>query len=373
MRKRGNLRKITICIIVLCLLHYSYNAVLGGRLPSAFDHAAGINPNGAQSWLDLLPNILKGLDLLATDDGDKRGDEQPSDMQLSDTIEVWNGEEALSMKLEEYIVHVVAAEIPASYAEEALKAQAVAARTYAVKHMLGEERCKSGHTICTDHTCCQAYLTTEELRTHWGTAFDKYFNKICAAVNETSGEVIVCDGKLITAVYHSSSGGRTENCEAVFAVALPYLVSVESAGEESSPEFSNETTYTSSEFVSKVNEAFPQANMSTPVGSVDIWDRTESGRVKLVRLGDTVVTGQQMRSAFKLHSTNFSFEITKDEVKITCLGYGHGVGMSQCGANAMAKDGADYLEILTHYYTGVDITKLDLPSDESYFFSLWRV
>lgn len=366
MRKRGSFRKITICIIVLCLLHYSYNAALGGRL----DQPAPSGPNGGQSWLDLLPNILKGLDLIATDDGE---DEQPSEMQIPDTIEVWNGEEALSMKLEEYIVHVVAAEMPASYAEEALKAQAVAARTYAVKHMLGEERCKSGYTICTDHTCCQAYLTTEELHSSWGTAFDRYFNKICSAVSDTKSEVIVCDGELITAVYHSSSGGRTENCEAVFAMALPYLVSVESAGEESSPEFSKETTYTASEFVSRVNEAFPLANMKTPVGSVDIWDRTESGRVKLVRLGDTVVTGQQMRNAFKLHSTNFSFEINRNEVKITCLGFGHGVGMSQCGANAMAKEGADYLEILTHYYTGVDITRINLASDESYFLGLWRV
>ena len=121
---------------------------------------------------------------------------------------------------------------------------------------------KSGHTICTDYACCQAFLTTEQLRERWGSSFEDYYARIEAAVHETEGLVLTSGGELVTALYHSSSGGRTENCEAVFAVALPYLVSVESGGEEDSPEFTSETYH--GQFISKVNSAFPDAQMSDP-------------------------------------------------------------------------------------------------------------
>lgn len=311
-----------------------------------------------EQWqLDLLPNITAGLNLIAEIETKLDVDQE---IMKRTAIEVFDGEEVLKMGLEEYILHVVAAEMPASYDIEALKAQAVAARTYAAKHMTGEAKCKSGHTICTDHTCCQAFITTEKLILQWGTGFAKYYEKVLTAVLDTQGEVITCDGELITAVYHSSSGGMTEDSEAVFAMALPYLVSVESAGEEESPQYMDEKIYSEKEFIEIVNKEFPQAKMSMVDGKIDIWGRTDSGRVKLVSLGDTVITGQQMRDAFKLHSTNFSFEIGGGQVKIICIGYGHGVGMSQCGANVMAESGSDYYEILKHYYTGVEVEKLNM-------------
>ena len=245
--------------------------------------------------------------------------------------------------------------MPASFETEALKAQAVAARTFTVKHMAGEARCRSGHTVCTDPSCCQAYITVGQMKKSWGDRFDTYYNRIRDAVLSTAGQVLTSGGELVNAVYHSSSGGRTENSEAVFAVALPYLVSVESEGEETMPEFSSVKTYPREEFVAAVNAAFPDAMLSDPEKDVTVWERTESGRITIIRLGGTVVTGQQLRSALKLHSTNMLFSFTPDSVIITCYGYGHGVGMSQCGANAMAKRGADYTEILKHYYTGVEI------------------
>lgn len=316
--------------------------------------------------LDLLPNIRFGLNLIpqSSDNifglfGWQQVTKEPQNEEGL-KIEVWDEQDGVSvMELEEYIIHVVAGEMPASYAAEALKAQAVAARTFAMKHINGEAKCKSGHTICTDPSCCQACLSTDEMRASWGDSYNTYYQKLYDAVEATRGEVLTSDGKLISALYHSSSGGKTENSEAVFAVALPYLVSVDSEGEEDSPEYSDEKTFKNTELCELVNKAFPQANLSKPSDQIDIWGRTDSGRVKLVQLGGTVVNGQQFRTLLKLHSTNFSFKFSKDSVTITCIGFGHGVGMSQCGANAMAKRGSDYHEILEHYYTGVKITVMD--------------
>lgn len=317
--------------------------------------------------LDLLPNIRFGLNLIPQSSDNIFGlfgwplqmTKEPQDEEGL-KIEVWDEQDGVSsMELEEYIVHVVAGEMPASYESEALKAQAVAARTYAMKHIHGEAKCKSGYTICTDPGCCQACLSTDEMRASWGKSYDTYYQKLYDAVEATRGEVLTSDGELISALYHSSSGGKTEDSEAVFAVALPYLVSVDSEGEEDSPEYSDEKVFKNTELCALVNEAFPQANLTMPSDQIDIWGRTDSGRVKLVQLGGTVVNGQQFRTLLKLHSTNFSFKFSRDSVTITCIGFGHGVGMSQCGANAMAKRGSDYREILEHYYTGVEITAMD--------------
>ena len=224
---------------------------VGGRVPAP--RTAG----SVNAGLDLMPDIVSGLNLLAG--------EKYETIPSANGIGVWNGEEVVPMDTEDYIIHVTAAEMPATYEKEALKAQAVAARTFAMKHLTGELRCKSGHTICTDYACCQAFLTTEQLRERWGSSFEDYYARIEAAVHETEGLVLTSGGELVTALYHSSSGGRTENCEAVFAVALPYLVSVESGGEEDSPEFTSEKCYTTAEFISKVNSAFPDAQMSDPI------------------------------------------------------------------------------------------------------------
>lgn len=325
----------------------------------------GGSPKTARSTisLDLNPNITRGLDLVCKDappeEAHSRSDERCEELSSQPHIGVFDGSEVMPMTLEDYLIGVTAAEMPASYGIEALKAQAVAARTFTLKHMSGELRCKSGHTICTDHRCCQAYISVERMKRNWGEDFEAYYNKVRDAVVSTDGLALTSEGELVTALYHSSSGGKTEDCEAVFAVALPYLVSVESGGEESSPEFKSTVRYTKSEFIEKINAAFPDALMSDPEKDVDVWKRTDSGRISLIRLGGTVVSGQQLRNALSLKSTNIEFDIKEDSVEICCLGFGHGVGMSQCGANAMAKKGADFEEILKHYYTGVEIEKVE--------------
>lgn len=320
--------------------------------------------------LDLLPNIRKGLDLtfytasentaeLTAETSVPSATHAPVTTVNAASLGVWDGEKETTMSLEDYIIGVTAAEMPASYEIEALKAQAVAARTFTLKHMTGELRCKSGHTICTDYACCQAFVTVEQMRRNWGERFDRNYARIREAVLGTEGMVLTSGGQLVTALYHSSSGGRTEDCEAVFAVALPYLVSVESGGEESSPEYMAEKVYTREEFIRIINEKFPDAMMTDPKKDVEVWQRTDSGRIALIRLGGTVRTGQQLRTALNLHSTNVTFDIDENTVRLTCLGFGHGVGMSQCGANAMAKQGADYEAILKHYYTGVELTSME--------------
>lgn len=297
--------------------------------------------------LNLIPNITLGLELIGTD--------APPEAVCETRIGVFDGEKVLPMTLRDYLVGVTAAEMPAGYRIEALKAQAVAARTFTVKHITGELRCKSGHTVCTDHRCCQAYISIERMKRNWGERFDERYAKICEAVDSTADIVMTSGGELVTALYHSSSGGKTENCEAVFAVALPYLVSVVSAGEEDSPEYRSTVSFSKAEFNEKINTAFPDAQMKEPSADVEVWQRTDSGRVSLIRLGGTVVSGQQLRNALSLKSTNVEFDIEGDTVEISCLGFGHGVGMSQCGANAMAKEGADFETILKHYYTGIEL------------------
>ncbi len=344
--------------MIILVLIFDFIAVI--KLDKRDRAESGDGELGTQ--LDLLPNIRFGLNLLPSSGTggifallNLNTPSPTSEEEL--VIEVWDKQRgAFQMELEEYVFHVLAAEMPATYEQEALKAQAVAARTFVLHGITEGSSCKSGCTVCTDYSCCQAFISDAELHSMWGEKYEVYRNKLMSAVETTKGEVIVSGGKVISALYHASSGGRTEDCEAVFAVALPYLVSVESEGEEEFSQFSSEKRFDFAQLCEKVNSAYPDANLSEPDKQIDIWARTDSGRVKLVQLGETVISGQQLRSLLQLRSTNFTFEFEDETVIITCLGFGHGVGMSQCGADAMAKQGASYEQILKHYYTGTELT-----------------
>ena len=265
----------------------------------------------------------------------------------------------VNMELEEYLIGVVAGEMPASSEPAALCAQAVAARTFTALHMAGKAKCRSGCTVCDDPGCCQAYLSPDELASAWGEKYSEYIKKITTAVRETEGLVSVYDGELISAFYHASSGPATESSEEVFAMALPYLVSVDSR--EGDREMVTRQEFSAEEVVRRINLAYPEANMTLPLseGDLDIWGRTESGRVQLIRIGETVIPGGALRKVLGLKSTAFDVKKDGDTVTFTCLGYGHGVGMSQTGANEMAKEGAGFDEILKHYYTGTEIVPLE--------------
>jgi stage II sporulation protein D len=268
--------------------------------------------------------------------------------------------------LEEYVRGVVAAEMPAEFGVEALKAQAIAARTYAVSNMeqYNGTKCNqaNGGDIC-DTVHCQAYVEKDERFEGWPESKrGVYWNKITDAVKETLGQVLIYNGQVaIDVSYFSTSSGKTEDAAEVFSSNTPYLKSVKSPGEESSPKYKSIQSFSYNEAADKLNKTFPNSKVSASRLRSQITilsPRSSGGSVKQVKLGNITITGSQFRSALGLNSSNFELKFNKDNISITTYGYGHGVGMSQWGANAMSKEGKKYDEILKHYYQGVSIEKL---------------
>ncbi len=271
------------------------------------------------------------------------------------------GEALRQLPLEEYLIGVVAAEMPAGFAEQALEAQAVAARTRAAASMraLGGAGCArmAQADICSDSTHCQAWADEDALREKWGGDYAANRRKIADAVLATRGEVITFDGALIEVLYHASSGGVTEDVEHVFSQALPYLRGVDSPGEEGAKGYASAFRLSCAQAAGRLNDAFPKADVTADKlpGSLKIIERFDTGRVGKVQVGSAVVTGRELRQALGLSSTLFTLRFAGDELIVEQRGYGHGVGMSQVGADAMARAGSDHGAILRHYYTGVEI------------------
>ena len=268
------------------------------------------------------------------------------------------------MPLEEYVAGVVAAEMPADFAPEALKAQAVAARTYAVQksRLFSGEGCarRPEADVCTSSGCCQGCLSAARAREALGSGADSALAAAALAAASTEGEVVVFRGHPIRAMYHASAGGRTEDAENVYASALAYLRGVNSPGEEAYAQYSAETTRT----VSQLKDAFlcnddvVILDGLTLEEQFEILSRSDSGRVTSIRVGLTAMSGTDFRRALSLRSANFSMTFGDDSIRFSTLGFGHGVGMSQTGADAMARRGSDYAEILRWYYTDVEIARL---------------
>lgn len=264
--------------------------------------------------------------------------------------------------LEEYIVSVVSSEMPADFEIEALKAQSIAARTYlAAKKVKHCDKAGDGEICDTIH--CQVYMSKESRIEKWKDSDgEANWNKIKEAVDDTKGKVLSYDGELVMyPQFFSTSSGKTEKAVDVFSNDVPYLVSVETTGEEVAPKFKSEEPIDINEFINTVNNEYHKAGLTKEniKNQIEIINRTESGGVKEIRLGDEKIKGTEFRTLLKLNSTNFEFEISDTEIKFNCKGYGHGVGMSQWGANVMAKEGQKYDYILKHYYTGVDIVDLE--------------
>lgn len=268
------------------------------------------------------------------------------------------------MWLEEYVTGVVAAEMPAEFAFEALKAQAVAARTYAYGRLKGIYKDKddihANADICADFKHCQAWVSKEEALERWdSSSADEYWNKIKKAVEETKGIIILYQGVIANPVFHSSSGGRTENAEEVWDVdPVDYLKSVISKGEEASPSFETILKMSTSEVYKTLKENYPdmKANQNNIFEEMKILERTYGGRVKTIKVGNIEMKGTDFRRIFSLSSANFELSKNKDGmIEITTYGNGHGVGMSQWGANSMAKSGKTWEEIIKYYYLGVEL------------------
>lgn len=260
------------------------------------------------------------------------------------------------MTMGEYLWSVVAAEMPAAFESEALKAQAVTARTYTMWKMeAGEAKHPDAH-VCTDINCCQAFVSREEAAVNWGRAADEYVEKIQDAVLATDGVIMTYEGQPIQAVFFSSADGRTEDAVAVWGNSVPYLIGVDSPEGENVPNYHTEVVFTEQEFREIFLQKYPGADLS---GTPDTWFQnrtlTESGRVATLDVGGITVKGTELRGVLGLRSASFTVETAEDQITFRVTGYGHGVGMSQYGANALAQQDRTWEEILAWYYTGVEI------------------
>lgn len=251
----------------------------------------------------------------------------------------------INIELEEYLIGCVGAEMPAAFNLEALKAQSVIARTYALKSLQGGK-------ILTDNESTQSYKTNDELMEMWGSSYNTYYNKIKNAVEETRGEYLSYNGVYIEAVYHSTSNGQTESSYNVWGNYYPYLMSVSSEFDSDNP------TYMQDKFVS-YDELSSKLNMSISVDtSFEILSKTSSERVSEINVDDKVFSGNDFRNKLSLRSADFDISKSDNGITFTTRGYGHGVGMSQYGANGMAKRGYNYTQILMHYYPNTLISNL---------------
>ena len=266
------------------------------------------------------------------------------------------------INLDEYLCGVVSAEMPADYEIEALKAQAVVARTYTLYKIINAKPHGEEADICDSFECCQAWISKEERFDRWDDSTENQnWNKIVTAVNETKGKVVTYEGKIINAFFHANSGGKTEIPVNVWGgTGYPYLQVVETSGEEGYTQYSSEVQLTIEELVNKFKEKYEDivVNLENINEKIKILEYTESGRVKTLKVGNKNIAGTEVRTILGLRSTNFDIEINENNVTFKVIGYGHGIGMSQTGADAMAKQGSNYEQIIKHFYVGVEIVDI---------------
>lgn len=269
--------------------------------------------------------------------------------------------EVEQVNIDDYLCNVVSAEMPADYEIEALKAQAVVARTYTIYKINNKKH--ENADICDDSTCCQAWVDKETRFSRWEESKrESNWEKIQKCIQETQGQIITYQNQPINAFFHANSGGKTELPVNVWGgTGLPYLQVVETAGEEGYKQYESEVELTQDELIEKLKTKYSDISIDfSNQEDLKILEYTDSGRVKTVKFGNHEISGIETRTLLGLKSTNFEISKENDKIKFTVKGYGHGVGMSQTGADAMAKQGKNYKEIINHFYSGVEIKEVNL-------------
>lgn len=333
------MKKIGLCVLVFVILCFLLPVVF--TKPFQIAEASGQNTEKEE-------NIIEGQT------------EQEYDYKQYNTIQLLHAStaEVEELPLDTYLYGVVSSEMPASFEKEALKAQAVVARTYTIYKIQNNSQKHEGADICDSSACCQAWISKEDRLAKWEESTrEEYWNKIVTAVEETKGKIITYEGKPINAFFHANSGGKTETTLNVWGGSgYPYLQTVATTGEEGYTQYQSEVICTKQEFTDKIKEKhsdftidFSQANC------IQVLEYTDGDRVKTIQIGNLSLSGVEIRTIFGLKSANFTITIEGDNIKFSVLGYGHGVGMSQTGADSMAKAGSDYVEIIKHFYTGVEV------------------
>ena len=301
-------------------------------------------------YITILLIILPSLTILILSPLKKTQKENKYEIEKNKTVRVLRSEtnKVETIPIEQYLIGVISGEMPVSYEIEALKAQAVAARTYTLKKI----ESKQDYTYdVIDTTDDQVYVDIDYLKKTWGTNYETYIKKIKQAVEETRGQYLTYDGKIIKAFFFSTSSGTTENCEDVFGEKLPYLISVSSTWDENSPSYLSTEKYSKNEFYELLEIPYNEKL------TIDI-NRNESNSINTIKINANTLRGTEFRQKLKLKSTNIEIKEEGNEIIITTKGFGHGVGMSQYGAQELALLGYKYDEILKYYYQGTEFKKL---------------
>lgn len=278
----------------------------------------------------------------------------------ADCYYVWREKtgEIQAIPVQEYILGAVAAEMPVSFETEALKAQAVAAHTYAQRQCLAAAGRDDLHgaDFSDDPAKFQAFLTQDELRERWGTHYDVNYRRLSTIVGEVVENVLVYEDEPILAAFHAISSGRTDAAKTVWGTDLPYLQPVECPADKDAPSFEETVSFSPDEAGDRLRGAHPALDLAV---EPEEWFGepivSEAGTVLSIPVADGLFTGGEIRSLFGLRSASFTVSFEKGQFVFTTRGFGHNVGMSQYGANQMARDGADYREILARYYPGAEL------------------
>lgn len=268
--------------------------------------------------------------------------------------------EVEEVALDTYLCNVVSAEMPADFELEALKAQAIVARTYTIYKIQNKKH--ENADICDSSSCCQAWISKEDRLAKWDEAVrDNNWQKIEQAVNDTKGKIITYEGKPINSFFHSNSGGKTEIPVNVWGgTGYPYLQVVETAGEEGYSQYQSEAIFSQEDLINKLKTKYEDITIDfNNDEDLKVLDYTDSGRVKTVKFGNHEISGTETRTLLGLRSTNFEIIKENENIKFSVKGYGHGVGMSQTGADSLAKEGKNCEDIIKHFYVGVEITNVN--------------
>lgn len=335
-----NLKKTILLMTVICLLGLIIPALI------------------TDEWGQYKNSLHKKADLMQ--------DQSTFDQKTKVKVYFTDTQEIKEMSLREYLIAVVAGEMPVTFHEEALKAQATAARSYTLNKMAnaadtGETGPHFGADVCTDYHDCGAFLSKAEAKRNWGEArFVDYWTKIEKAVTETDGEVVCYLNEPICAVFHSTSSGKTEDAKNIWGSDVAYLKEVESPGEENSPRYQSLLRVEKKIFEEKMKELSPQIILPAEAQNwIEAPQKSESGTVLQITIGDQTFTGVQLRNLFDLRSAVFDITYEGEEFVFSVTGYGHGVGLSQYGAQYMAQQGKPYQEILLWYYTNTQLQNLN--------------
>ncbi len=294
---------------------------------------------------------------------EKTQEKKVYDYQKYNKIKLLHSEENKieEIGLDEYLYGVVSSEMPASFEEEALKAQAVVARTYTIYKITNNDQKHKGADICDDPGCCQAWISKEERLAKWDEENrEEYWKKIEQAVDKTQGKIVTYNGEPINAFFHANSGGATETPVNVWGgTGYPYLQTVVTSGEDAYNQYHSEASISKEEFEETIKKEHSDFKIDfSQKDCIKIKEYTDGNRVKTIKVGNLELSGVEIRNLFQLRSANFKVTIDGDNIKFEVIGYGHGVGMSQTGADSLAKQGKTYEEIIHHYYTDVKIENM---------------